>query len=83
VKHRAAFIVSADSESISTLFGGPIVEAKRSRRALVLRPESAVMGTQAVGTPIPKFMLGRGTPGSAVLTTAAGWLPVRVPDIRQ
>ena len=83
VKHRATFIVSADSESISTLFGGPIVEAKRSRRALVLRPESAVMGTQAVGTPIPKFMLGRGTPGSAVLTTAAGWMPVRVPDIRQ
>ncbi|QAY73141.1 hypothetical protein ET445_07055 [Agromyces protaetiae] len=83
VKHRAAFIVAADSESISTLFGGPIVEAKRSRRALVLRPESAIMGTQAVGSPIPKFMLGRGTPGSAVFTTPAGWLPVRVPDIRQ
>lgn len=83
VKHRVAFIVSADSESLSTLFGGPVVEAKRARRALVLRPESAIMGTQAVGTPIPKFLLGRGTPGSAVLTTAAGWLPVRVPDIRQ
>jgi S-DNA-T family DNA segregation ATPase FtsK/SpoIIIE len=83
VKHRAAFIVSADSESLSTLFGGPVVEAKRARRALVLRPESSVMGTQAVGTPIPKFLLGRGTPGSAVLTTSSGWLPVRVPDIRQ
>lgn len=82
-KHRAVFIVAADSESLSTLFGGPIVEAKRSRRALVLRPESTIMGTQAVGTPIPKFMLGRGTPGSAVLTTPGGWLPVRVPDIRQ
>ncbi|MDR5698427.1 FtsK/SpoIIIE domain-containing protein [Agromyces aerolatus] len=83
VKHRAAFIVSADSESLSTLFGGPVVEAKRARRALVLRPESSIMGTQAVGTPIPKFLLGRGTPGSAVLTTSSGWLPVRVPDIRQ
>ncbi|WP_350349134.1 FtsK/SpoIIIE domain-containing protein [Agromyces sp. G08B096] len=82
-KHRAVFIVAADSESLSTLFGGPIVEAKRSRRALVLRPESAIMGTQAVGTAIPKFMLGRGTPGQAVLTTPSGWLPVRVPDIRQ
>jgi S-DNA-T family DNA segregation ATPase FtsK/SpoIIIE len=82
-KHRIAFIVSADSESLSTLFGGPVVEAKRARRALVLRPESAIMGTQAVGTPIPKFLLGRGTPGSAVLTTSSGWLPVRVPDIRQ
>jgi len=83
VKHRVAFIVSADSESLSTLFGGPVVEAKRARRALVLRPESTIMGTQAVGTPIPKFLLGRGTPGSAVLTTSTGWLPVRVPDIRQ
>lgn len=83
LKHRIAFIVSADSESLSTLFGGPVVEAKRARRALVLRPESAIMGTQAIGTPIPKFLLGRGTPGSAVLTTSAGWLPVRVPDIRQ
>ncbi|GAA1844424.1 FtsK/SpoIIIE domain-containing protein [Agromyces salentinus] len=82
-KHRAVFIVAADSESLSTLFGGPVVEAKRSRRALVLRPESAVMGTQAIGSPIPKFMLGRGTPGSAVFTTPSGWLPVRVPDIRQ
>ncbi|MEF3403281.1 FtsK/SpoIIIE domain-containing protein [Agromyces sp. CCNWLW203] len=82
-KHRAAFIVAADSESLSTLFGGPVVEAKRARRALVLRPESTIMGTQAVGSPIPKFMLGRATPGSAVLTTPSGWLPVRVPDIRQ
>lgn len=82
-KHRAVFIVAADSESLSTLFGGPIVEAKRSRRALVLRPESAIMGTQAVGSAIPKFMLGRGTPGQAVFTTPGGWLPVRVPDIRQ
>ncbi|WP_394552991.1 FtsK/SpoIIIE domain-containing protein [Agromyces sp. MMS24-JH15] len=83
VKHRAVFLVAAESESLSGLFGGPVVEAKRSRRALVLRPESAIMGTQAVGSPIPKFMLGRGTPGSAVFTTPAGWLPVRVPDIRQ
>jgi S-DNA-T family DNA segregation ATPase FtsK/SpoIIIE len=82
-KHRAVFIVAADSESLSTLFGGPVVEAKRARRALVLRPESTIMGTQAVGSPIPKFMLGRATPGSAVLTTPSGWLPVRVPDIRQ
>lgn len=82
-KHRASFIVAADSESLSTLFGGPVVEAKRARRALVLRPESTIMGTQAAGSPIPKFMLGRGTPGSAVLTTPSGWLAVRVPDIRQ
>ncbi|GLU89080.1 FtsK/SpoIIIE domain-containing protein [Agromyces sp. NBRC 114283] len=82
-KHRATFIVAADSESLSTLFGGPVVEAKRSRRALLLRPESTIMGTQAIGTPVPKFMLGRGTPGTAVLTTPGGWLPVRVPDIRQ
>lgn len=83
VKQRAVFLVAAESESLSGLFGGPVVEAKRSRRALVLRPESAIMGTQAIGSPIPKFMLGRGTPGSAVFTTPSGWLPVRVPDIRQ
>ncbi|UOE42652.1 FtsK/SpoIIIE domain-containing protein [Agromyces larvae] len=83
VKHQSTFLVAADSESLSGLFGGPVVEAKRSRRALVLRPESSILGTQAVGSPIPKFMLGRGTPGSAVFTTPAGWLPVRVPDIRQ
>jgi S-DNA-T family DNA segregation ATPase FtsK/SpoIIIE len=41
------------------------------------------MGTQAIGTPIPKFMLGRGTPGSAVVTTPTGWLAARVPDVRQ
>jgi len=83
VKHRAVFLVAADSESLSTLFGGPVVEAKRSRHALVLRPESTIMGTQAVGSPIPKFMLGRGTPGSGVLTTPSGWLAVRVPDVHQ
>ncbi|MCD2441627.1 hypothetical protein LQ757_04985 [Agromyces sp. SYSU K20354] len=83
IKHRATFIVSADTEAVSTLFGGPIVEAKKSRRALVLRPESAINGTQVVGSPIPKFMLGRASAGAGVLTTAAGWLPVRVPDIRQ
>lgn len=80
VKHRARFIVAADSESLSTLFGGPVVEAKRSRTALVLRPESTIMGTQAVGSPIPKFLLGRGTPGSGVLTAPTGWLGVRVPE---
>jgi S-DNA-T family DNA segregation ATPase FtsK/SpoIIIE len=83
VKHRATFIVAADTESVSTLFGGPLVEAKKSRRALVLRPESAINGTQVVGSPIPKFMLGRASAGAGVLTTAAGWMPVRVPDIRQ
>jgi S-DNA-T family DNA segregation ATPase FtsK/SpoIIIE len=83
VKHRAVFIVAADSDALSTLFGGPVVEAKRSRQALVLRPESTIMGTQTTGSPIPKFMLGRGTPGSAVVTTPAGWLAARVPDVRQ
>ena len=68
---------------MSTLFGGPFAEAKKARRALVLRPESSVMGTQVIGSPIPKFMLGRGSAGGGVFTTAAGWLPVRVPDIRQ
>jgi S-DNA-T family DNA segregation ATPase FtsK/SpoIIIE len=76
-------MVAADTESVSTLFGGPLVEAKKSRRALVLRPESAINGTQVVGSPIPKFMLGRASAGAGVLTTAAGWMPVRVPDIRQ
>ncbi|MFB9308824.1 S-DNA-T family DNA segregation ATPase FtsK/SpoIIIE [Agromyces hippuratus] len=83
VKHRAAFVVAADTESVSTLFGGPLVEAKKARRALVLRPESSVMGTQVIGSPIPKFMLGRGSAGGGVFTTPAGWMPVRVPDIRQ
>ncbi len=83
IKHRATFMVAADTESVSTLFGGPLVEAKKSRRALVLRPESAINGTQVVGSPIPKFMLGRASAGAGVLTTSAGWLPVRVPDIRQ
>jgi len=83
IKQRAVFLVSADGDALSTLFGGPVVEAKRARHALVLRPESTIMGTQAIGSPIPKFMLGRGTPGAGVLTTATGWLPVRVPDVRQ
>ncbi len=83
VKHRAVFLVAADSDALSTLFGGPVVEAKRSRQALVLRPESTIMGTQTIGSPIPKFMLGRGTPGSAVVTTPTGWLAARVPDVRQ
>ncbi|MEV1131380.1 FtsK/SpoIIIE domain-containing protein [Agromyces sp. NPDC049794] len=83
VRHRATFIVAADTEAVSTLFGGPIVEAKKSRRALVLRPESAINGTQVIGSPIPKFMLGRASAGAGVLSTASGWLPVRVPDIRQ
>src|SRR5699024_11148585 len=38
ISHRARFIVSADVESTSTLFGGPFVEAKRARRAMVLLP---------------------------------------------
>lgn len=83
VKHRATFIVAADTEAVSTLFGGPLVEARKSRRALVLRPESAINGTQVIGSPIPKFMLGRASAGAGVLATASGWLPVRVPDIRQ
>lgn len=82
IKHRAGFIVAADSESVSTLFGGPFAEAKKSRRALVLRPESAILGTQAIGSPIPKLLLGRGAAGAGVFTTSAGWMQVRVPDIR-
>ncbi|WP_456286544.1 hypothetical protein M1D46_02835 [Microbacterium sp. JZ70] len=83
VRHRAVFIVAVDAESTSTLFGGPFVEAKRSRRAIVLRPEAALYGTQAAGAAIPKFMLGQVPIGGGVLSTPRGWLPVRVPDIRQ
>ncbi|WP_127794269.1 FtsK/SpoIIIE domain-containing protein [Agromyces sp. LHK192] len=83
IKHRAVFIVSADTESLSTLFGGPFIEAKKARRAFVLRPSAAMVGTQAVGAPIPKFMLGKGTAGGGVFTTPSGWMPARIPDIRQ
>ncbi|WP_345751891.1 FtsK/SpoIIIE domain-containing protein [Microbacterium rhizophilus] len=83
VKHRARFIVAADIESVSTLFGGPFVEAKRARRALVLQPQSAMYGTQTAGMPIPKFMLGAVPAGGGVLMTPAGWIQVRVPDLRQ
>ncbi|GAA4771540.1 FtsK/SpoIIIE domain-containing protein [Microbacterium gilvum] len=83
IRHRAAFIVSVDAESTSTLFGGPFVEAKRSRRALVLRPEAALYGTQVAGAAIPKFLLGQVPTGGGVLATPRGWLPVRVPDILQ
>lgn len=83
IKHRATFIVAADSDSLSTLFGGPFVEAKKARRAFVLRPNQAMIGTQAVGAPIPKFMLGHSTPGGGVFLSAGGWMPARVPDPRQ
>lgn len=83
IKHRASFIVAADSDSLSTLFGGPFVEAKKARRAFVLRPSAAMLGTQAVGAPIPKFMLGQAPAGGGVYTTPSGWLPARVPDVRQ
>lgn len=83
IKHRARFIVAADIESVSTLFGGPFVEAKRARRAIVLQPQSAMYGTQAAGTPIPKFMLSSVPAGGGVLMTPAGWIQIRVPDFRQ
>lgn len=83
IKHRARFIVAADIESIATLFGGPFVEAKRARRALVLQPQSAMYGTQTAGTPIPKFMIAAVPAGGGVLMTPGGWIQVRVPDFRQ
>lgn len=83
IKHRATFIVAADTDSLSTLFGGPFVEAKKARRAFVLRPAAAMIGTQAVGAPIPKFMLGQAPAGGGVFTTPSGWMPARVPDVRQ
>ncbi|MBO3662740.1 FtsK/SpoIIIE domain-containing protein [Microbacterium stercoris] len=83
IKHRARFIVAAEIESVSTLFGGPYVEAKRSRRALVLQPQASMHGTQAAGTPVPKFMLGNVPAGGGVLMTPAGWVQVRVPDVNQ
>ncbi|WP_430591645.1 FtsK/SpoIIIE domain-containing protein [Humidisolicoccus flavus] len=83
VKHRAVFIASAESDAVSTLFGGAFAEAKRARHAIVLRPIAAMLGTQAVGSPIPKFMLGQSSAGGGVLYTGSEWIPVRVPDIRQ
>ncbi|MEL5991213.1 FtsK/SpoIIIE domain-containing protein [Microbacterium phosphatis] len=83
IKHRARFIVAADIESMSTLFGGPYVEAKRARRSIVLQPPSAMYGTQATGVAIPKFMLGAVPAGGGVLMTHSGWLQVRVPDVTQ
>jgi len=83
MKDRFLFVCAVDIESTSTLFGGPFVEAKRARRALVLRPTAALHGTQVTGTPIPKFMLGSTTAGGGVLMAPEGWLQVRVPDLRQ
>lgn len=83
IKHRATFAAAADSDSMSTLFGGPFAEARRSRRAIVLSPEASMLGTQAIGSPIPKPMLGRRSVGGGVFMASGGWLPVRVPDMRQ
>ncbi|WP_207454272.1 FtsK/SpoIIIE domain-containing protein [Herbiconiux sp. SYSU D00978] len=75
--------VAVETEAASTLFSGPFVTAKKARQGLVLSPTNAMTGTQLMGAQIPRFMLGSGTPGSAVLFRDAAWLPVRVPDVRQ
>ncbi|WP_221584805.1 FtsK/SpoIIIE domain-containing protein [Microbacterium sp. G2-8] len=83
LKDRAQFMCAVDIEATSSLFGGPFAEAKRARRAIVLRPGAALHGTQLTGTPIPKFMITATPAGGGVFTTAQGWLQVRVPDLRE
>lgn len=83
VKDRANFVVAADIDALSTLFGGPIVEAKRARKGFVLRPTQAMQGTQTIGASIPKFMLGEVPAGGGVMMTPHGWVQARVPDVTQ
>ncbi|RWZ68326.1 hypothetical protein ELQ92_03655 [Labedella populi] len=82
VKRDLVFIVSLSTESVSSVFGGPYVEAKRARRGLVLSPSNAMTGTQAFAAQIPKFMLGKTAAGGGVLFRDGVYTPVQVPDIR-
>jgi S-DNA-T family DNA segregation ATPase FtsK/SpoIIIE len=81
-KRDLVFIVSLTTEAVSSVFGGPYVEAKRARRGLVLSPSNAMTGTQAFATQIPKFMLGKTPAGGGVLFRDGSYTPVQVPDIR-
>ncbi|WP_156761676.1 FtsK/SpoIIIE domain-containing protein [Microbacterium karelineae] len=83
LKDRARFLCAVDIEMTATLFGGPFAEAKRARRAVVLRPGASLHGTQVTGTPIPKFMLGATPAGGGVFAASHGWMPARVPDLRE
>lgn len=81
-KRDVVFIVALTTEAVSSIFGGPYVEAKKARRGIVLSPSNSMTGTQAFASQIPKFMLGKTPAGGGVLFRDGEYTPVQVPDIR-
>jgi S-DNA-T family DNA segregation ATPase FtsK/SpoIIIE len=81
-KRDLVFIVALTTEAVSSIFGGPYVEAKKARRGIVLSPANSMTGTQAFASQIPKFMLGKTPAGGGVLFRDGEYTPIQVPDIR-
>ncbi len=73
------YIAAARAGSVATAFSGPIAEAKKVARGIILQPGSSLLGTQALGQTIPKYLVGRGTPGEGALFLDGEYRGVRVP----
>ncbi|GIG54905.1 FtsK/SpoIIIE domain-containing protein [Demequina activiva] len=73
------YVAAARTGSVATAFSGPIAEAKKAARGIVLQPASSLLGTQALGQSIPKALVGRGTPGEGALFLDGDYVGVRVP----
>ncbi|WP_084038675.1 FtsK/SpoIIIE domain-containing protein [Demequina sp. NBRC 110053] len=73
------YVAAARTGSVATAFSGPIAEAKKAARGMILQPASSLLGTQALGQSVPKPLVGRGTPGEGALLLDGDYLGVRVP----
>ncbi|WP_062303045.1 FtsK/SpoIIIE domain-containing protein [Demequina subtropica] len=78
-KANRTYAIAARPGSVATAFGGPIAEAKKAARGLLLQPTSSLIGTQSLGVSVPKALVGRGTPGEGALLVDGAFVGVRVP----
>jgi len=82
-KARRTYVAASRPSPASTAVGGPLAEAKKSVRGLVLQPGSSLIGTQSFGVSIPKTLVGRGTLGEGLVYLGGEYLPGRVPVVGQ
>jgi S-DNA-T family DNA segregation ATPase FtsK/SpoIIIE len=73
-----ALIVASPVDDIGALLRGVAVEAKRTKQGVLLSPNSSLDGN-ALGTGVPRSLLGRSPAGRAIMLVAGSWMPVQLP----
>jgi S-DNA-T family DNA segregation ATPase FtsK/SpoIIIE len=79
-KASLVFIVAAATEAAPSMFGGPLVEAKKARQGMILAPTGALQANTVFGEKIPKFMLGKSSKGGGAVFRLGEFVQVQVPQ---